>query len=460
MEAERLQRFFDALGPRLEMARTVDERLNTELAYRFNVLDYIRTSELGLSRVIADLLDPCATHGQRTRFLDTFLRGLQRSSEKRGRPLDITRDYGNKWEVADDTVRVQVERTIPPGRRRLDISVQFEGDDGRLRCLAIENKPYAGDQKHQIRDYLDFMEKEYGGKEGDQPTNHLLIYLSRTGELPSEWSVEKKRLAREIAEYDFAVMGYAMEAAGDSDKDEKEPRESRLLLDYSLAEWFAACRRESDVERLRNFLRDAEAFCRQHFGGAAMPDTTQEQVRQFLEENLEIASAVHRHWPAVRADIVKRFTDLLTKRISAHLAESLPQLGDLQVEHSVKGDDTRWQTVKVFRDDWRSKVAIQIQAQKRGPQDWIIGVATRGFRDTLKVPLEAALGEHRSSAWWPWYRWVDDRWRWWYGLIPRLARELEEGGDVTRYFVDQFAETCKVTVPIIDETIRRHETDH
>lgn len=454
-----LQRFFDALGPRLEMAQTMDERLNSELALRFNVLDYIRTSELGLSRVIADLLDPSATHGQKMLFLDAFLCGLQSASRRRDRPLDLTRDYNDKWKVAKDTVRVTVERTIPPGRRRLDISVEFKGNDGRRRCLAIENKPYAGDQKRQIQDYLDFMESEYGSRDGDQPTNHLLVYLSRVGELPSEWSVDKKRLAREIEEYDFAVMGYSKEGSIDSGHEQDGASESRLRLDYSLADWFDACRRDCDVERLRNFLRDAEAFCRQHFGGVAMPNTTQEQIRQFLEDpkNLKIAMAVHRHWPEVRADIVKRFAERLTERISAHLAERLPQLGAMSVEHSVTGHNTTWQAFKVYRDEWHGKgVRIQVEAQKRGGTDWIIGVASRSLRDTLKEPLASALGKHKSSAAWPWYRSVDDRWRWWYSasVVPILKQELENDGDATRYFVDQVAELCKVAVPIIDEAVR------
>lgn len=469
MDTEQLSRFFNELSPRLDMAREVDDRLNSELAYRFNVLDYIRTSELGLSRVIADLLDPSATHGQKTLFLNTFLRGLQCASEQRGRPLDITRDYGHKWEVVGDT-RVQVERTIPPGRRRLDISVEFKGSDGRLRCLAIENKPYAGDQKNQIRDYLDFMEKEYGRKDGHQPTNHLLIYLSRTGELPSEWSVEKERLAREIEEYDFAVMGYSMEGAAASGKDDDSSSESRLLVDYSLAKWFAACRKECDVERLRNFLRDAEAFCKQHFGGAAMPDRTQDQIRQFLEDphNMKIAIEVHRNWPEVRAGIKRRFAGRLVERIRARLRDDR-QLRDLQCEHRVTGHDgDRWQEVSVFRhgDAWRVKghqVSIKMQAQRQGTEAWIIGIATGDqlaeVRDALSASLSKDLGTAKTSTHWPWYEWIPDRWGWWNRNVADLAREQAEDGEATRYFVERVAHLCAAAVPIIDETILKYKDD-
>lgn len=310
MDTERLQQFFGELGLRLEMAREVDERLNSELAYRFNVLDYLRTSELGLSRVIADLLNPRATHGQKLLFLDTFLRGLQRSSKDQGHPLDFTDGYGEneKWCVAAESVDVRVERTIRKGRR-LDISVVFEGDDKQRRCLAIENKPYAGDQEGQIQAYLDFLRDEYGRKHGRQSANHLLIYLSSSGEMPSKRSLDQDGIDDAIGECDFAVMGYSVEGTDDSSEGEETSSESPLLLDYSLADWFDACRRECDVERLRNFLRDAKAFCRQHFGGAAMSDTTQiatviEVIRRD-RKHAKVAQLVAQAFPRLR-NLVQR----------------------------------------------------------------------------------------------------------------------------------------------------------
>ena len=64
-------RFFSELAPRLEMARELDLELDRRLAWRFNSFDYLRTKELGLSRVIANLLNPQASHGQGTVFLRT-----------------------------------------------------------------------------------------------------------------------------------------------------------------------------------------------------------------------------------------------------------------------------------------------------------------------------------------------------------------------------------------------------
>ena len=67
------ERFFAELVPRLDSARVLERELDRKLAHRFNVLDYLRDDELGLSRIIADLLNPEKSHGQGTLFLQTLL---------------------------------------------------------------------------------------------------------------------------------------------------------------------------------------------------------------------------------------------------------------------------------------------------------------------------------------------------------------------------------------------------
>lgn len=462
VDRQGLDRFFDGLRARRDLAREVDDQLDRQLARRFNVLDYIRTSEMGLSRVIGDLFDPKASHGQEFLFLDTFLLGLKRSSEDARRPLDLTLGYGDEWTVRGDSVRVHLERTITDGRR-LDVSVEFDGSDDKTRCLAIENKPYAGDQKDQIHDYLDFMEKEYGGRSEGKPTRHLLIYLSRTGEGPSEWSVRGSRLAKEVGERDFAVMGYSSRP-NESESTEKSVSDdgsdpSRLFLDYTLAEWFASCRRACDIDRLRSFLRDAESFCERRFGGSSMADTETRQIISFLQKpnNLDLAAAVHQHWPAARGDLVQRFASRLARRISEEIGAHFR----LRCENNVTGLDEKWQAISLFPhgDAWRvgtDRITIRLEAQSRPATNWIIGVAggIGVIRDTVD-PLATALGKQKQSPKWPWYEFVDERWRWWNKTALALAREIEGDGDATRYFVKRFGEICEKAVPIIDKAVGR-----
>ena len=46
----RYRDFFAQIKPRLEAARRLEIQLNRHLAHRFNVLDYLRTDELGLTK--------------------------------------------------------------------------------------------------------------------------------------------------------------------------------------------------------------------------------------------------------------------------------------------------------------------------------------------------------------------------------------------------------------------------
>ena len=147
-----LERFFAEVAPRLETAQTLDDELDRQLARRFNVFRYLRTDEMGFSRMIADLLDPAGDHGQGAAFLKLL-------TEKLDFAWDVNpSDLGN--------AKVQTERQIA-GRRRIDIVVEIDSE----HCLAIENKSnFAGDQERQVADDLDWLKREY--------RSSLLVYLS------------------------------------------------------------------------------------------------------------------------------------------------------------------------------------------------------------------------------------------------------------------------------------------
>ena len=135
-------RLLQELTPHLHAARAVDRELNRHLARRFNVFRYLRDDELGLSRIIADLLDPEGEHGQGATYLRAMLELLEVSLE--------APDFGR--------IRVVTERGT--GGRFIDITVDIPTDGGTF-CLAFENKPYAGDQFRQCIDYLEFLDSEY-----------------------------------------------------------------------------------------------------------------------------------------------------------------------------------------------------------------------------------------------------------------------------------------------------------
>ena len=105
--------FFSNLSHRIASARRVELELDRRLARRFNVLDYLRTDELGLSRIIADLLNPSATHGQGTLFLEWFFSVLSEYV-----------DFGKRPDLDPSHISVVVEKEITE-QRRIDVFVEI-----------------------------------------------------------------------------------------------------------------------------------------------------------------------------------------------------------------------------------------------------------------------------------------------------------------------------------------------
>ena len=452
-EANRMeyQRLFAELTPRLETARALERELDKKLARRFNVLDYLRDDELGLSRIIADLIDPDATHGQGTLFLRALLASLESlKNTPRWPDLDKSR------------ITVEVEQRITADRR-IDVAVQIDGGDA-AHCLAIENKPYAGDQKDQVKDYLEYLKKEYGDR-------FLLIYLSPTGEGPLGWSIDREELTKGEWKERFAIMPYHQ------GQEEQADGFEAFRIQYSLAEWLGECRKNCEVDRLRWFLRDAEIFCQRTFGGQAMTtDRETNTVRDFVlsdPSNLRTALAVYESWSAIRDKVCEMFLDQLRSRIET--AEELQKfVPDMHVDCEYDGESKYSCAVWLYRKRWtryktaeqsvsEGRTAIGLNAQGTGPNGWIVGVCSpkpknamakeeQERRERLDEELKEQLDLGRSTPSWPRWDWVDKDKRDWDSLVLDLHEECEgKGGEFTKYFVKRITDIAVKAIPIIDE---------
>ena len=461
----RYLQFFAELSPRLDTAKALERELDRQLARRFNVFDYLSTIEVGLSRIIADLLDPGSRHGQGTLFLRTLLDEL---TEIRHRPR-LDTNFTKR-------ISVVTERVIT-NRRRLDISVDIPGSDG-VYCLAIENKPYADDQRNQVKDYLTFLQREYSDR-------FLLIYLSPTGQGPSEWSLPCKRLDQ--WEGRLAIMAYCGETNGmDSEEPTAKDRFAGFRVGLSLAAWFSACRRRCEPDRLRWFLSEAEVFCRHQFGGHSMAtDSETRAVRDYLFANpkyLETAQSVSGAWLDVKAVLCGGFLEHLRTELSGRVKEHLSSIGpDLRVECKYAGE-RRWSNfLWIYRANWspwenhtkhppyEGCTAIVMQSQSAGPNGWGWGVlhpldksnlsiADQKRRTRLEERLRSDLEGGRSYGWWPYLSSVDDEMGNWNSLLPDLYREWKDRrGPITDYYVDGMMDIATKGIPIIDEVERGSE---
>lgn len=451
MQKERLERFFNELAPRLETARVLDRELDRNLARKFNVLDYLRTNELGLSRIIADLLDPKGSHGQGVLFLRILLEKLEDFRETL------------RWPDLHAT-SVRCEEKITEGR--IDVEVRIKGPGGETHRLVLENKPYAHDQESQVERYLENFGKD---------DRFLLIYLSPRGEGPSEVSVPKDKL-REWRDH-FAIMPYvgAQEEQGDGFDEYR--------LSHSLANWLGECRKDCEVDRLRWFLADMERFCQGRFGGQAMStDCEAKAVEEFVlldQDKWKIARAVSETWPRIRTEVCRDFFGRVVCTIRTKVQEICPDVEWVECDDGGRGEGQRKNWIQLYRESWAKyehgevplRNNILLMNEERGPNAWCIGICgpvnpgrmtpeEQMRRKRLEAALECALGavaETKSMNWWPWCKRVDRKYRNWESLVPDLYKENQahkEGkkdGPITSYFVEEFIKIAKVAVPIIDD---------
>ena len=453
------ERFFAELTPRLGMARALERELDRNLAHRFNVFDYLRKTsdqervpELLLSRIIADLLKHEAKHGQGTLFLQTLLslEGLKNALQ---------------WPDLDGSQKISVveERRITD-ERRIDISVEIVSANEESCCLAIENKPYADDLEDQVSAYLDYLREKYGER-------FLLIYLSPTGEGPSEESIPKMELDEWKGR--FAIMPYCagQEEQADGFRDFRIPR--------TLADWLGECRKNCEVDRLCWFLRDFETFCRRQFGGQVV--TTNREKEEFLkfvfsgQSNLETALAVSEYWPDVKARVCESFLERLCARIMTAVKEhrQLNEFADDVDIYKNYGSEAYDSNVWLFRKCWTQyqggqqpdgRTSIALQNAKKGPNEWGIGVRSPLSREKmlsqdlerrkkLDTYLGRELGCDHDYPYWPWWMVLTDKEKTnWNVLVLDLYKESNQKVDeIMSYFVGKFIEIAEIAIPIIND---------
>lgn len=222
----------DLVDREVRVVREVSRRLSPTLAPKFSIFDFLRADEMGLSACVASLLDPNEAHGQGAAFLHLFLEML----EAKGSWFDDLRQ-----------AKVAVEARTK-GMRRLDIHVRL----GR-RAIGIENKPWASDQKLQISDYAEFLEKTC------EPEGWMLVYLGDRE--PSADSIDAARLK------DYVDAGCM-----------------KLVTFRMLAGWLERCAGAAKPFAVRVFIEQMEQFVRKQICGE-VDMSESEAVKEIMLES-------------------------------------------------------------------------------------------------------------------------------------------------------------------------------
>ncbi len=434
--------FLSQLAVLMESMRRQQREEERRHAPRFNAFDYLARDELGLSQVIADLLNPRGAHGQGAAFLRRFLKRLEH------------------FDLPDglDASQVTLEKAIVCDRRprRLDIFIRISAS----QCVVIEHKRGARDGPQQLQDYGMWMRQKY------QKT--MLIYLSPLGQCPVKMAPPDDGSPNN---HGFMIMPYASRQPDDDGRLRDDEEWDAYRLNYSLADWFGDCRLLCEADRLRWFLGDAQTCCRQVLrGGGTMPGLAGEALRDFLlstASGVEFASTIREVWPDVRDSLCRKFLC----RLFAKLRDKLrAHYSDIDGKWDYGGTERYKCTVFFYRTTWQQyttnvhmerlgRTAICMQAQGRGPTDWGIGVASplaEGEMDVAdnarRQQLNGALADYGNSTnYWPWFESFDDGYKNWESLVENLHSDSPHYDHVMHHIVDKFMRIANVAIPIIND---------
>ncbi|MCX5814424.1 MAG: PD-(D/E)XK nuclease family protein [Proteobacteria bacterium] len=264
-----IDEFLRGLHGRLESFQHARELYAPRLAPDFNSFNVISPDEMRLSKILATLLDPAGEHAQGPAFLKAFLHWAQ---------LEGYLAESNPVKVQTEVVTDRIDNPM----RRMDIIIDF-GD----AAIVIENKPWTGDQSEQVSDYVKQVKSSH-------PNNFCLLYLSGTGEPPTEASVLPTNRA------------------------ELERKEQLKVKPYStLLDWLTGCKAVCQSERVRHFLDDFSDYIRQQFMG--VHDMTEfneisNAVRK-TKETLRAALKVAANIDGIKIDLLDQLKAQLTDRV-------------------------------------------------------------------------------------------------------------------------------------------------
>jgi hypothetical protein len=196
----------------LEAHREYRAMYDKKMAFDFDFLRFFKPGENKISEILAYFLDPKRSHGQGDTFLKIFVESLRQQLAD----LTLSPEHSLR--------QIKCEFGIEQ-KRRIDLLMEF--DSGFL--LAIENKIWAMDQREQLRDYANYLQKK-------RNENYLLVYLSPYGRKPSSESITDEDLEK-LKGNKIHVMSYREDFFGILDK------------------WIGACEAENVAYFLRQFKK-------------------------------------------------------------------------------------------------------------------------------------------------------------------------------------------------------------
>ena len=361
-DQQRRSNFYSVLQEKLQHYRDAKQHLDRFLSTDFNVFkwiepknkdllpDQIRRFEKRRSAIIADLLKPSGSHGQKRKFLDAFLRQIE------------------KDDLCDKQLReVATEYRIEKPEGYIDVLVDF-----RTFVIAIENKPWADDGDAQLSNYLAYLKNTYKDR-------FCLIYLTQKDRLqPPSKSIEEDECSKFIQNRKLLLRSY----------------------NPDILEWLKECCRLCESDKFRWFLRD---FMDHINGGQTMAMRNERDIilDHALEnkENLEIALDVGSVYDDLRRLISEAFYRDLQRCLEKHLDlsqwEFITLFGGSSFGCAKKSWGQRYIVGMTLYDDAQAKtICFGVLGAKKKSSKGIAG---------LKKAIDTQTMKGKSDPYWEWY---------------------------------------------------------
>lgn len=349
---ENVEQFLQNIGARLQALEAARNLYSEQLAPDFTTFNYVDTSELGLSRIIADLLNTKGSHAQKNLFLKLFMeRCLTALAENQAwQPFMANLDKAQ--------IRTEETTWAIQSRRRMDIYISCQ-TEGNFYCICIENKPYGWDQKDQLSDYARELEARSHGE-----CSHL-VYLCEAGK-PSEFSVKADDLKEWQENNRFSHVRFS-----------------------DLIGWLKACKAECQNSSVSEFINQFIKFIQSRFMGVSDMSVSNE-IGELVFKNMSSAVSVQNNLEAAK----ERYFMLLKLQIEQECQARGWKLYDFDFH------DSAWSGMTIGFTSEKADFSYGVEFQKAGRRLPLIG-AWRNHRnaseETFQIVKEACLNKFASK---------------------------------------------------------------
>ncbi len=354
IDAKSVDELLKAIAFKTETIYEARKRFFSHLALDFTIFDYLRRDEMGVSRIIADLLDPSASHGQGSTFLKEFAKKI-----------------GQGWISLANDWKVRTEKQVN-GQRRIDI--YLESSDG---IIGIENKPWAIDQKDQLIDYANYLKEHH--------ERWLLIYLGN-GE-PSAESITKENRERLTLSGNLICCNF-----------------------FELSNWLDDCAIKTKALNVRVFVDEFNNFIRRNINGELDMSEEKEVLEEIRKSLSNISAAFHisNAMSKLKQDLLQLLHDQLETKFSEN--------GFLLVWDN--GMNSAWMKYTGFGVKFNSQQDKYLRFEFDGAslQQALWGIRRTDESveynsakwKVINDLMMSVFGTGKQSEWWPWWSSIPD----------------------------------------------------